>query len=62
MGSDYVYFNTADLPKENPDKAYQFTIGFLPFVKTIFWKRWHLIMYLTVLAVSINAIGQGFVF
>jgi len=44
MATEAVIF---DLKNLDATKSYEFTIGFVPWVRTVFWKRFEALLYLT---------------
>ena len=58
-GADFVIFDSRMLPSDDIDKVYEFTIGHLPWNKTIFWRRWLSTFSLVSLLIYIFFFGQG---
>ena len=44
MATEAVIFDLKDL---DATKSYEFTVGFVPWVRTVFWKRFEAVLYLT---------------
>jgi len=58
-GADFVIYDSRMLPDYDNEAIYEFTIGYLPWDRTIFWRRWLSTMTLISFLVYIFYFGQG---
>jgi hypothetical protein len=61
VGADIIIFDVKQLANIDSDKDYEITVGYLPWVNTVFWRRWIMITYQSVSLVQIIYIGEGFI-
>ena len=58
MGADFVIVDPSDL---KPNKIYKFMTRWLPWIQPVFWKRFRMTLYLSVIFIAVYSFFEGFI-